>query len=265
MTDTASPVYIVGAGPGDPELLTRKACRLLREADVVVYDKLVSDGILDLIPPGVTRIFAGKVARRHYMPQNEINALLVNLAQTGHTVVRLKGGDPFMFGRGGEEARELAAHGVPFEIVPGVTSASGCSAYAGIPLTHRDLSHSVHYVTGHTKDNEPLNLDWRRLADPETTLVLYMGRTNIRRIATGLIGQGLAGDTPAAAVVNGTRPDQRVLIATLATIADCVERLDEAAPTLIFVGRVVSLANALSWFSPGTAKATTEGRFKEKS
>ena len=247
-------VYIVGAGPGDPELLTIKARRLLGVADVVVFDKLVSGPILDLIPSGTTRIFAGKVARRHYMPQSEINTLLVNLARSHRCVVRLKGGDPFVFGRGGEEAVYLAEHGVRFEVVPGVTSASGCSAYAGIPLTHRDLAHGVRYVTGHTKDNEPLELDWPRLADPATTLVVYMGRTSVARLSERLIAHGLPADTPAAAVINGTRPNQQTLISTLARLPAVLSTLDGAPPTLLIIGRVVALAGTLDWFSPEGAE-----------
>jgi uroporphyrin-III C-methyltransferase len=243
-------VYIVGAGPGDPDLLTIKARRLLGIADVVVFDKLVSVPILDLIPSGTTRIFAGKVARHHYMPQPDINKLLVQLARSQRCVVRLKGGDPFVFGRGGEEAVYLAEHGVRFEVVPGVTSASGCSAYAGIPLTHRDLAHGVRYVTGHTRDNEPLDLDWPRLADPATTLVVYMGRTSLARLSERLITYGLPADTPAAAVINGTRPDQQTLIATLATLPAVLSTLDGAPPTLLIIGRVVALAGTLDWFSP---------------
>jgi uroporphyrin-III C-methyltransferase/precorrin-2 dehydrogenase/sirohydrochlorin ferrochelatase/uroporphyrin-III C-methyltransferase len=243
---TTGRVYIVGAGPGDPDLLTLKAARLLSEADVVVYDRLVSDPILSLIPPGTTRIFAGKMARRHHMPQQEINGLLVALARGGKTVVRLKGGDPYLFGRGGEEALHLAASGVPFTVVPGVTSASGCTASAGIPLTHRDMAHGVHYVAGHTKNEEPLSLDWQRLADPETTLVVYMGRTNVLDISTGLMAHGLAGETPAAAIINGTRSDQRVLHATLATLPDVMTPIPAAAATLIIIGRVVGLARTIA-------------------
>jgi uroporphyrin-III C-methyltransferase/precorrin-2 dehydrogenase/sirohydrochlorin ferrochelatase/uroporphyrin-III C-methyltransferase len=244
------PVALVGAGPGDPDLLTVKARRLIGLADVVVYDRLVSDAILQLIPPGTSRIFAGKIARHHHVPQPEINQLLVGLARSGRRVVRLKGGDPFLFGRGGEEAECLAAAGVPFEIVPGVTSASGCTAYAGIPLTHRGLAHGVRFVTGHARDDTALDLDWRALADPDTTLVLYMGRIHVERIARELIGHGLAATTPAAIIVNGTRPDQLTLITRLAGLPGEVARLDMAAPTLIIIGRVVSLATALAWFRP---------------
>ena len=250
MTDeNVYPVQIVGAGPGDPELLTVKALRVLRTADVVVYDKLVSAEILALIPAGATRIFAGKVARNHHMPQSDINALLVNLGKSGRRVVRLKGGDPFMFGRGGEEAEALARSGLPFVVVPGVSSAGGCSAYAGIPLTHRGLAHGVRFVTGHTQD-DALDLNWPSLADPDTTLVVYMGRINVRRIAEKLIAHGLSPQTPAAAIVNGTRPQQQNLFTTLAALPDAVEALDRAAPTLLVIGRVVALADILAWFRP---------------
>lgn len=253
-----NPVYIVGAGPGDPELLTVKARRLLDEADVIVYDRLVSDDILALIPQGTSRIFAGKVARDHHMPQFEINALLVRLACSGRVVVRLKGGDPFVFGRGGEEAEELAQHGIPFEIVPGVTSASGCSSYAGIPLTHRGLSHGLRFVTGHTQEGGAPDLNWASLADPDTTLVVYMGRTNARMVSEQLIAHGLPADTPAAAIVNGTRHDQKTMVTTLDRLAERVDTLGKAAPTLLVIGRVVSLANVLSWFGKdGTADDQT--------
>lgn len=248
MAEAVSPVYIVGAGPGDPELITVKARRLLGEADVIVYDRLVSDEILDLIPAGTSRVFAGKVARDHHMPQVEINELLVSLARSGRVVVRLKGGDPFVFGRGGEEAEQLARNGIPFEIVPGVTSASGCSSYAGIPLTHRGLSHGLRFVTGHTQEGGAPDLNWSSLADPDTTLVVYMGRTNARMVSEQLIAHGLPADTPAAAIVNGTRHDQRTIVTTLDRLPDHVETLALAAPTLLVIGRVVSLAKVLSWF-----------------
>jgi uroporphyrin-III C-methyltransferase len=249
--DAMGRVYIVGAGPGDPDLVTVKALRLLREADVIVYDKLVSTAILALIPPGTTRIFAGKVARNHHMPQQDINSLLVTLARSGRTAVRLKGGDPFVFGRGGEEAAHLAACGIAYEVVPGVTSASGCSAYAGIPLTHRDLAHGVRYVTGHTKDGANLDLDWQRLADAETTLVFYMGRTSVGRISERLIAHGLDAATPAAAIINGTRPEQQTIITTLAALPERLAAIDASAPTLLVIGRVVALADVLSWYTPG--------------
>ena len=260
MTNALSPVYLVGAGPGDPELLTIKARRLLGEADVVVYDRLVSEDVLALIPPGTTRVFAGKVARHHFMPQPEINDLLVSLARSGRKVVRLKGGDPFVFGRGGEEAERLAKSGVPFEIVPGITSASGCSAYAGIPLTHRGLAHGVRYVAGHTQDDETIDLNWASLADPDTTLVIYMGRTNVRELSDQLIAHGLSAETPAAAILNGTRPDQRTLVTTLALLADRLEALALAVPTLLVVGHVVSLADVLAWYEPHAAEDRAETR-----
>lgn len=248
MTETPATVYFVGAGPGDPGLLTVRAVELLSRVDVVVYDRLVSDAILDLIPPGTTRIFAGKVARHHHMPQAEINTLLASVSRSGRTVARLKGGDPFVFGRGGEEAAFLAGLGIPFEVVPGVTSATGCSAYAGIPLTHRDLAHGFRVVTGHAHDDEPLAPDWASLADPDTTLVVYMGRTNVRAICGQLIANGLDAETPAAAVVNGTRPAQWTLLTTLSELPDLVEAV-APAPTLLVIGRVVSLASTLAWFT----------------
>lgn len=254
--DIVHPVHIVGAGPGDPELLTLKAIRVLESADVVVYDKLVSAEILALIPAGATRIFAGKVARDHHMPQAEINALLVGLAKSGRRVVRLKGGDPFMFGRGGEEAEALAGNGLRFVVVPGVTSAAGCSAYAGIPLTHRGLAHSVRFVTGHTKDDDALDLNWPSLADPDTTLIVYMGRINVGRIAERLIAHGLSPRTPAAAIVNGTRPEQQSLLTTLAALPAAVDALEQAGPTLLVIGRVVSLAEMLAWFRPQASLAS---------
>lgn len=250
VSESLHPVYLVGAGPGDPDLLTLKAFRLLQSAEVVVYDRLVAKPILDLIPAGAMRIFAGKIARHHHIPQGDINALLVSLARSGRRVVRLKGGDPFLFGRGGEEAEHLARQGLRFEIVPGVTSASACTAYAGIPLTHRGLAHSVRFVTGHARDDTELALDWRSLADPDTTLVIYMGRIHVRRIAAKLIAHGLPAATPAAAIVNGTRPDQVTLLTTLADLPDRIEGLDMAAPTLLVIGRVVSLAILLTWFGP---------------
>jgi uroporphyrin-III C-methyltransferase len=253
------PVQIVGAGPGDPELLTVRAVRALQAADVVVYDKLVSAEILALVPAGATRIFAGKVARNHHMPQSEINMLLVGLAKSGRRVVRLKGGDPFMFGRGGEEAEALARDGVPFVVVPGITSASGCTAYAGIPLTHRGLAHGVRFVTGHTQDEGAPDLNWRSLADPDTTLIVYMGRTNVRQIADKLIEYGLPTATPAAAIIDGTRPEQTSLFTTLAELAQSIEKLDRAAPTLLVIGRVVALAETLAWFRPAANAAEDAG------
>ena len=249
-----NPVYLVGAGPGDPDLLTVKAHRLMAEVDVVVYDKLVSDRILAQVPAATERIFAGKQASNHYMPQERINQLLVDLARAGKRVMRLKGGDPFVFGRGGEEALHLARNGVPFEVVPGITSSAGCAAYAGIPLTHRDFAHGVRFVTGHTQGPDGLGLDWEGLADPDTTIVIYMGVTNISEIAKRLIAGGLAPETPAAAINEGTREDQRVLTTTLAELAAAIDAAELTGPTLIVIGGVVSLASELAWFEAALAR-----------
>ncbi len=242
-------VFLVGAGPGDPGLLTVKAWRLLQEAEVVVYDRLVSDEILALIPKGVARIFAGKRSGQHHMPQEEINALLVRLARAGHRVVRLKGGDPFVFGRGGEEALHLLEHGVDFEVVPGITAATACAAYAGIPLTHRGLARGVTMLTGHCRAGEPLDVDWSRLADPETTLVIYMGLQHLPQIVAGLLEAGLPPDTPAAIVERGTTPQQRRFVDALAALPQLALRQTVQAPALIVIGAVVGLTGTLDWFA----------------
>ncbi len=254
------PVAIVGAGPGDPELLTVKAARLLSEADAIVYDRLVAPAILDRAAPGATRIFAGKAPHDHHMTQDEINDLLVKLAKSGRKVVRLKGGDPFIFGRGGEEAERLASLGIPFEVVPGVTAATSCSAYAGIPLTHRGLALGVHFVTGHCQGqtDKSLELNWRCLADPESTLVVYMGLVNAETIAENLIANGLPPTTPAAAIHKGTTPEQRVVITTIAELPSEVVKADLLPPTLFVIGKVVSLATILDWFRPGCGDADIE-------
>ena len=243
-------VYLVGAGPGDPDLLTVKALRLLRLADVVVFDRLVSDAILDLVPPGTARVFAGKQAGYHHMRQDDINDLLLRLARAGRTVVRLKGGDPFVFGRGSEEAEHLARHNIAFEVVPGITAAAGCSAYAGIPLTHRGLADSVRFVTGHGQDEAGPERDWAALADPDTTLVIYMGLRRLPVIVAGLLAGGLPDHTPAAAIERGTTGAQRRVVGTLADLSAQVEAAGLAAPALVVVGRVVSLAGTLDWFVP---------------
>jgi uroporphyrin-III C-methyltransferase len=244
-------VHLVGAGPGDPELLTLKARRLLDEADVVVYDRLVAAEILALIPAGTAKISVGKQPRSHPVPQPEINALLARLAATGRTVVRLKGGDPFLFGRGSEEAAYLTERGIPFTVVPGVTSASGCAAAFGLPLTHRGLATGVRFITGHCREDLELVLDWQGLADPETTLVIYMGMANLSQIAVRLITCGLPETTPAAAVCNGTRPDQSCIIATLGEIADRVARADMDGPVLFYIGRIVTMAGILGQAGAG--------------
>lgn len=247
MVSATERVSLVGAGPGDPGLLTLKAAERLRQADVVVYDRLVSPEVLDLVPPGTTRIFVGKSAGRHHVSQDDINDLLVRLAAAGHRVVRLKGGDPFIFGRGSEEAQHLARHGVPFEVIPGITAASGVCSALGVPLTHRGLATSVRFVTGHCRADAELDLDWRGLADANTTLVLYMANANLARIALRLIDAGLAPGTPALAVASCTSPHQRQCRGTLESLPAHVEELGLAAPMLVVVGEVVTLAETLNW------------------
>ncbi|UEM06336.1 uroporphyrinogen-III C-methyltransferase [Skermanella rosea] len=241
-------VHLVGAGPGDPDLLTVKALRLIQAAEVVVYDRLVPRKILDMIPPSARRIFVGKAPRNHSLPQEDINLLLVDLARGGKRVVRLKGGDPFIFGRGSEEALTLAAHGVPFEVVPGVTAAAGCGAYAGIPLTHRGLATGVRFVTGHCRNDGEPDHDWRGMADPDTTLVFYMALANLGMIRRELVAAGLDPATPAAAVSGGTTDAQRSVVATLGTLPEILARQPPAPPCLIIIGRVVALAPELAWF-----------------
>ncbi|MBX6366897.1 MAG: uroporphyrinogen-III C-methyltransferase [Rhodospirillales bacterium] len=235
-------VHLVGAGPGDPELLTLKAARLLREADVVVYDRLVAPEIMELVPKGAARIFVGKATSNHTLQQDEINELLVRLAVPGRRVVRLKGGDPLVFGRGGEEAEYLAAHGVDCEIVPGITAAAGCAAEVGIPLTHRGLATGLRFVTGHCRAGEALDLNWQSLADPDTTLVVYMGLGNLGEIATRLVAAGLPATTPAAAIANGTTPQRQICRATLADLPGAVAAARLASPVLVIIGRVAALA-----------------------
>lgn len=241
-------VSLVGAGPGDPDLLTVKALRLLQQADVVVFDRLVSAEILALIPHGVGRISVGKTPGMHCIPQDQINDIIVNLARSGRRVVRLKGGDPYIFGRGGEEALELRRHGIPFEVVPGVTAAAGCSSYAGIPLTHRGLNHGVRFITGHLQHNEAMQVDWHKVADPQCTLVIYMGLGNLAQICGELIRAGLADTTPAAAIHAGSTSQQRKVKATLAELAQAVARAGLKSPVTTIVGSVVALSDELDWF-----------------
>ncbi|QID16677.1 uroporphyrinogen-III C-methyltransferase [Nitrogeniibacter mangrovi] len=243
-------VYLVGAGPGDAELLTLRADAIIRAADVVVYDNLVGDEVMARMPAGCTRIYVGKKAANHSMRQADICALLVRLAREGHRVLRLKGGDPYVFGRGGEEAETLVAAGVPFEVVPGVTAASGISAYAGIPLTHRDHAQSVVFATGHKKEG-PVDLDWSALARPKQTVVIYMGVSRIAEIAAQLVAHGLPETTPAALVRRGTLPDQFVVVATLADLADKAEAASIKPPALMIIGTVVTMAPTLGWFQGG--------------
>ena len=243
-------VYLVGAGPGDPDLLTLKAARLLQTADVVVYDNLVSAGVLRMVHAGAEKIYVGKKTNRHTLPQPEINQLLANLALQGKQVVRLKGGDPFIFGRGGEELELLAEHRIPFEVVPGISAASGVSSYAGIPLTHRDYAQSCTFTTGHLKDGT-LNLDWTTLARPHQTVVIYMGLGALPEITRQLIQHGAATDRPAAIIENGTTTAQRIVTGTLQTLADLACKQQLKSPSLIIVGEVVALTPRLHWFTGG--------------
>nr|WP_156191285.1 siroheme synthase CysG [Acinetobacter baumannii] len=239
-------VYLVGAGPGDPELITLKALRLMQQADVVIYDRLVSAPILELCRRDATKIYVGKARSNHSVPQEGINALLVDYAKKGKRVCRLKGGDPFIFGRGGEEIQELFQAGVPFQVVPGITAASGCSAYAGIPLTHRDYAQSVRFLTGHLKEGSP-ELPWNELVYENQTLVLYMGLVGLERICEQLIAHGQRPDMPVALISKGTTPEQKVVVGSLADIASKVTEHQIHAPTLTIIGEVVRLREQLKW------------------
>ncbi len=239
-------VYLVGSGPGDPDLLTVKAARLIREAEVVIYDRLVAPEIMALVKPDAELISVGKESKRHPVPQHRINQLLIDHARTGRMIVRLKGGDPFIFGRGSEEAMALRRAGLSCEVVPGITAAQGCASSIGVPLTHRGYATGVRYVTGHCRQDLPLDLDWHGLADNETTLVVYMGAANIREISERLIECGLCGDTPVLAVNNGTTPRERHLKSTLQAIAHAAAEADFTGPLLFIIGRVVSLYRELS-------------------
>jgi uroporphyrin-III C-methyltransferase/precorrin-2 dehydrogenase/sirohydrochlorin ferrochelatase len=254
---TTGAVTLVGAGPGDPELLTLKALRALQDADVILHDRLVPPALLDMARRDARRICVGKAAGGIGSTQAEINALLIEHARQGRRVVRLKGGDPFMFGRGGEELEALSKAHINFSVIPGITAAAGCAAYAGIPLTHRDLAHSVTFVTGHgaADGREP---DWQALAKPGVTAVFYMGLARVGHIAAGLMQHGAAGALPAALIAQGTLENQRVISATLATIAEAAARAELGSPALLVVGEVVSLHRSLAWFNTAPQLAVSQ-------
>jgi len=239
-------VILVGAGPGDPDLLTLRALREIQNADVIVHDRLVSDEILGLVPEGVKQVFVGKAPGRHILKQEEINELLVELALKHDTVVRLKGGDPFVFGRGSEEAEHLIEHGISYDVVPGITAAAGCGAAARIPLTHRGLARSVRFITGHHKEGHGLDIDWPSLADPEMTVVIYMGLKNLKKIVENMIKGGRSADTPAAIVENGATHKQRIAYTTLENLCETRTEGDFKPPSLLIVGHVIEIARILN-------------------
>lgn len=246
-------VYLVGAGPGDPELLTVRAARLLQAAEVIVHDHLVADAILALANPAAQRIYAGKQRGNHSVPQEELNLLLVRLAREQRVVVRLKGGDPYLFGRGGEEAEALHAHGIPFEVVPGITAAAGVSAYAGIPLTHRAYVSACVLAAGYLRDGT-VELDWEGLARARQTVVIYMGLHGLPVVSAKLIEHGMAPDTPAAIVQQGTTGNQRVVTGTIAALPRLTAAAGLKPPTLIIIGEVVRLRDKLAWFTAGNTQ-----------
>jgi uroporphyrin-III C-methyltransferase/precorrin-2 dehydrogenase/sirohydrochlorin ferrochelatase len=247
-------VYLLGAGPGDPDLMTFKAQRLLQSADVVLYDRLVAPEIVEMARRDAERIYVGKARSDHALPQHEINQLLVTLAQQGKRVVRLKGGDPFIFGRGGEEIDLLAENGIPFQVIPGITAASAAACYGGIPLTHRDYARSVRFVAGHLRDGT-VSHDWEDFQSESETLVFYMGLVGLPVICEQLQRHGRSAHTPVALVERATTPGQRVITGTLATMVEIVQREQPRAPTLIIVGEVVRLHQRLAWFGEDSGRA----------
>jgi uroporphyrin-III C-methyltransferase/precorrin-2 dehydrogenase/sirohydrochlorin ferrochelatase len=244
-------VYLVGTGPGDPDLLTFRALRLMQQADVVLYDRLIGEGILNLVRRDAERIYVGKLTNDHSVPQEEIGNMLIRLARQGKRVLRLKGGDPFVFGRGGEEIEALSENGVTFQVIPGVTAAVGCASYSGIPLTHRDHAQGCMFVTGHEKDGK-LNLNWKSLIQPRQTVVVYMGLSSMAAITKGFIANGADPATPAAVIENGTRAGQRVITGTLESLSEQTAVAGIKSPALIIIGGVVTLRDKLSWFANKT-------------